>query len=54
MKMGITNVQDKASVLDGMLILIGGGTDSVSVNLSERNGMMGKVQHVYPWMFWAR
>ena len=51
--MGITNIQDKASVLDGMPILIGGGTDGASVNVSEQNGMMGKIQQVRPWMFWA-
>ena len=52
-KLGITNIQDKASVLDGMPILIGGGTDGASVNVSEQNGMMGKIQQVRPWMFWA-
>ena len=51
--LGITNVRDKASVLDGRPILIGGGTDGASVNVSEQNGMMGKLQQICPWMFWA-
>ena len=33
--------------------MIGGGTDGASVNVSEQNGMMGKLQQVCPWMFWA-
>ena len=36
--MGITNIQDKASVLIEP-VLIGGGTDGASVNVSEQNGM---------------
>ena len=51
-KMGITNIQDKASVLDEP-VLIGGGTDGAFVNVCEQNGMMGKIQQVCPWMFWA-
>ena len=39
--LGITNILNKASVLDGRPILIGGGTDGASVNVSEQNGMMG-------------
>ena len=33
--LGITNILDKASVLNGRPILIGGGTDGASVNVSE-------------------
>ena len=31
--------------------LIGGGTDGASVNVSEQNGMMGKLQEVCHWLF---
>ena len=34
-------------------VTIGGGTDGASVNVSEQNGMMGKLQRGCPWMFWA-
>ena len=33
--LGITNILNKASVLDGRLILIGGGTNGASVNVLE-------------------
>ena len=29
------------------------GTDGAAVNVSEQNGMKGKLQHVMPWLFWA-
>ena len=48
--LGITNVRDKASVLGAKPLLIGGGTDG---NVSAQNGMMGKLQQVCPWIFWA-
>ena len=49
----VTNVLDKSSVLQGKSILIGVGTDGTSVNVSEQNGMMGKLQRGCPWMFWV-
>ena len=48
---GITNIQDKASINDGRLGLIGVGTDGASVNMSEQNGMIEKLQQVCPWIF---
>ena len=33
-------------------VLIGGGTDEASVNISE-NGMMGKMKKELPWINWA-
>ena len=35
---------DKASVLRGRPILLGGGTDGVSVNIGGQNGMKSKLQ----------
>lgn len=50
--LGITNL-DKANVLGTKPILIGGGTDGASVNISNQNGMKGKIQKELPWIFWA-
>ena len=53
--LGIDNLLDKASVLavGSNPILIGGGTDGASVNVSEHNGMKGKLQKELPWLFWT-
>ena len=34
-------------------VLVGCGTDGASVNVSEQNGMRGKLQRKLPWLFWA-
>ena len=55
-KLGITNILDKESVLGvekDKPILIGGGTDGASVNISEQNGMKGKMQRELPWIYWS-
>lgn len=55
-KLGIINVLDKESVLgvgSNKPILVGGGTDGASVNVSEQNGMKGKIQRELPWIYWA-
>ena len=55
-ELGITNVLDKESVLgveSSKPILVGGGTDGASVNVSGQNGMKGKMQRQLPWIFWA-
>lgn len=54
-KLGITNLLDKANVLEvgTKPILVGGGTDGASVNVSDQNGMKGKIQKELPWIFWA-
>ena len=54
-KLGITDVLDKQSVLGvtNKPLLIGGGTDGASVNISEQNGMMGKMKKELPWIYWA-
>ena len=53
--MGIEDLLDRAKVLGvkGHPVLVGGGTDGASVNVSEQNGMRGKLQGVMPWLFWA-
>ena len=43
-RLSITNILDKTSVLGAKPILICGGTDGASVNVSAQNGMMGKLQ----------
>ena len=53
--MGITDILSKDKVLDveGQPVLIGGGTDGASVNVSDQNGMKGKLQRALPWLFWS-
>ena len=53
--LGINDVLDTAQVLgvDGKPVLVGGGTDGASVNVSEQNGIKGKLQAALPWLFWA-
>ncbi len=53
--MGIEDILDRANVfgVEGHPVLVGGGTDGASVNVSEQNGMRGKLQRVMPWLFWA-
>ena len=34
-------------------VLVGCGTDGASVNVSEQNGMRGKLQAALPWLYWA-
>ena len=54
-KLGIDDILDQAKVLgvEGKPILVGGGTDGASVNISEQNGMRGTMQRALPWLFWA-
>ena len=53
--MGKEDLGDRASVLGVKEhpILVGGGTDGAAVNVSDQNGMKGKLQRVMPWLFWA-
>ena len=51
--LGIDNVLDKASVLRGRPILIGGGTDGASVNIGGQNGMKSKLQESIGWLHWS-
>lgn len=36
-----------------MPVLVGGGTDGAAVNISEQNGMRGKLQRELPWLTWT-
>ena len=53
--LGVQNLLDIGSVLSvgGNPVLVGGGTDGASVNVSEQNGMKGKLQKQLPWLFWT-
>lgn len=51
--LGVVDELNKTSILSGNLILIGGGTDRASVNISGQNGMKGKMQKKLEWLFWA-
>ena len=53
--MGITDILSSSKVLDveGHPVLIGGGTDDATVNISDQNGMKGKLQRALPWLFWS-
>ena len=55
--MGIEDILDMQDVLGAKgkhhPILVGMGTDGVSVNVLEQDGMQGKVQKALPWVFWA-
>ena len=53
--MGIENILERENVLSvhEHPVLIGCGTDGASVNVSNQNGMRGKLQAALPWLFWA-
>lgn len=53
--LGATDVLDQAIVIgvSGKLVLIGGGTDEVSVNVAQHSGMRGKMQNALPWLMWS-
>ena len=53
---GVSNILQRESVLgvaaQGKPILVGGGTDGASVNISSQNGMRGKLCKQLPWFYW--
>ena len=51
--MGIIDILSSKKVLDvkGQLLLIGGGTDGATANISNQNEMKGKLQCALPWLF---
>ena len=54
--MGIENLLERESVClstHELPVLVGCGTDGASVNLSDQNGMRGKLQAALPWLYWA-
>ena len=50
--MGIENLLESLSAVD-FLILVGCSTDSATVNVSEQNGLHGKIQAALPWTHWS-
>ena len=53
--MGIENLLERESVLSApeLPVLVGCGTDGTSVNVSDQNGMQGKLQAALPWLYWT-
>ena len=53
--MGIENLLERESVLSAheLPVLVGCGTDGAAVNVSDQNGMRGKLQAALPWLYWA-
>ena len=53
--LGINDILDSESVLGfrDYPVLIGGGTDGATVNITEQNGMKGKLQRQLPWLHWV-
>lgn len=53
--MGIENLLERECVLSAreLPVLVGCGTDGASVNVSDQNGMRGKLQATLPWLYWA-
>ena len=54
--LGVSNILLKDEVLRAAVedkpILVGGGTDGASVNISGQNGMRGKLCKALPWLYW--
>ena len=53
--MGIEDILVRENVLSvtDHPVLVGCGTDGASVNVSDQNGMRGKLHAALPWLFWA-
>jgi len=53
--MGVNDIFNSEEILEvkGKPVLVGVGTDSASVNISEQNGMRGMLQRNHPWLFWS-
>ena len=54
--MGIENLLERESVLsvsEFPVLVVGCGTDGATVNVSDQNGMRGKLQAALPWLYWA-
>ena len=53
--LGIENLLERESVLSvsELPIFVGCGTDGATVNVSDQNGMRGKLQAALPWLYWA-
>ena len=53
--MGINDILDSEECLavKGHPVLVGIGSDGATVNISDQNGIRGKIQNALPWLFWA-
>ena len=50
---GIQDICEPSSVLGVKPILVGGGTDGASVNISQHNGIKARLLESIPWIFWS-
>ena len=51
-KLGVVDVYNAENVLAADAVLVGVSTDGAAVNISEINGMKGKMQSKLPWLMW--
>ena len=52
--LGITDILGQNILsTEGKPVLVGGGTDGASVNVSGHNGMRGKMQSSHSWLVWS-
>ena len=53
--MGIEDLPERVCVLSAheLPVLVGCGTDGASVNMSDQNVMLGKLQAALPWLQWT-
>jgi len=51
--LGIQDICDPSSVLGVKPILVGGGTDGASVNISLHKSIKAKLLEAIPWIFWS-
>ena len=50
---GIQDICEPSSVLGVKPILVGGGTDGASVNISQHNSIKARLLESIPWIFWS-
>jgi len=51
--MGIQDICEPSSVLQVKPILVGGGSDGASVNISQHNSLRAQLLERVPWIFWS-
>jgi len=51
--MGIQDICDPFSILQVKPILVGGGSDGASVNISQHNSLRAQLLERAPWIFWS-
>ena len=52
--MGIQDVCEASSILQVKPILVGGGSDGASVNVSQHNSLRTQLLKSVLWIFWIR